>query len=162
MQAGPHVWIAAADEAATVARLMTAFRDHFGRDWPSDNAFLAGVERLLERSQATFLLGAPGPDAPPAGVVQLRFRHSLWTAVDDCWLEDLFVLEQARGAGLGRALVAQAVEVARERGCRRIELDVHEHNAGARRLYESLGFARKGEGDEGHNLYLVAKLDPAA
>ena len=46
-----------------------------------------------------------------------------------------------RGSGLGRALVQAAIERARERGCRRIELDVDEANAPALALYRSLGFS---------------------
>jgi ribosomal protein S18 acetylase RimI-like enzyme len=74
-------------------------------------------------------------------VCQLRYRHSLWTAGDDCWLEDLYVREQDRRAGLGQALVAAAIERARERGCGRIELDVSQQNPGAWALYERMGFS---------------------
>ena len=44
----PTVWVAERSEAEVVARLMVAFRDHLGYDWPSDNAFLAGVEGLMD------------------------------------------------------------------------------------------------------------------
>ena len=105
----PHVWVAEPHEAETVARLIVAFRDHLGRDWPSDNAFLAGIEGQIEQPDTEFLLGAAHADAPPAGVAQLRYRHGLWRAGPDCHLEDLFVAQGARGAGLGRALVDAAV-----------------------------------------------------
>lgn len=141
----PSVWIAQPHEAETVARLLVAFRDHLGRDWPSANAFLAGVERLIEDPATEFLLGAAHDDAAPAGVVQLRFRHGLWWAATDCLLEDLFVEPGARGAGLGRALVARAVERARERGCRRLELDVADDNAAALALYQAAGFVDRGD-----------------
>jgi GNAT superfamily N-acetyltransferase len=154
----PHVWLAEPHEAETVARLMIAFRDHLGRSWPSDNAFLAGVEGQLEHRDTEFLLGAPHGDAPPAGVVQLRFRYGLWRAGDDCLLEDLFVEKDARGAGLGRALVRAAIDRARERGCRRVELDVNEANAEALRLYASAGFTIPAPG--GRDLYLSMHLDP--
>jgi GNAT superfamily N-acetyltransferase len=134
-------WRAASDEAETVARLLVAFRDHYGRDWPSENAFLASVEKLIERTDTEFLLASPSQDSPPAGVCQLRFRFSVWTATDDCWLEDLYVEASARGAGVGGALVAGALERARARGCRRIELDTSESNADALRLYERYGFS---------------------
>src|SRR6476659_6708653 len=65
------------------------------------------------------------------------------TGADDCWLEDLFVTERARGGGHGRALVRAAFDSARERGCRRMELDVNEQNTGALGFYESLGFSRE-------------------
>jgi GNAT superfamily N-acetyltransferase len=141
MTATPRVWRAEPDEAPVVAELLVAFRDDLGRDWPSANAFLASVERLIERTDTEFLLGAPHDDAPPGGVCQLRYRFGVWFAAEDCWLEDLFVHERARRAGLGGALVSAALARARERGCRRVELDVRDDNAPALALYEQLGFA---------------------
>lgn len=140
----PRVWLADPSEAETVARLLVAFRDHMGRDWPSDNAFLAGVERLIEDPSAEYLLGAPDDDSPPAGVCQLRFRWGVWWAATDCLLEDLYVAEHARGSGLGRALVALALDRARERGCRRVELDAERDNAAAVGLYAAMGFEDRG------------------
>lgn len=140
----PRVWLADPSEAETVARLLVAFRDHMGRDWPSDNAFLAGVERLIEDPSTEYLLGAPDDDSPPAGVCQLRFRWGVWWAATDCLLEDLYVAEHARGSGLGRALVALALDRARERGCRRVELDAERDNAAAVGLYAAMGFEDRG------------------
>ena len=97
------------------------------------------VEQLIVDPNTEFLLAALGD--PATGVCQLRFRHSVWTSSEDCWLEDLFVEEGARGKGLGRALVNAACERASERGAQRIELDTNESNAGAIALYESLGFS---------------------
>jgi ribosomal protein S18 acetylase RimI-like enzyme len=143
----PHVWLAEPHEAETVARLLVAFRDHLGRDWPSANAFLAGVEGQIEQPDTEFLLGAPHADAPPAGIVQLRYRHGLWRAGTDCHLEDLFVAAGARGAGLGRALVDAAIARARERRCRRIELDVNEANEEGLAVYRAAGFPVPAPGD---------------
>jgi len=143
-----RVWRAELHEAEAVAGLLVAFRDHMGLDWPSANAFLANVERLMERGEADFLLGAPHDDAAPAAVAQLRFRFGIWYAALDCTLEDLFVAEAARGAGLGRAMVDAAVERARERDCRRIELDTDEDNAAALALYRAAGF-RSGRDEPG-------------
>lgn len=151
-----HVWIAGPHEAEVVTRLIVGFRDHLGYDWPSENAFLAGVEKLLDDPQTDFLIGAPDADSPPRGVCQLRFRHGLWRAGTDCLLEDLFVEESARGSGLGRALVGRARERALERGARRMELDVNEANAAALALYGSFGFETKGAG--GRDLYLRVHL----
>jgi len=158
-RAEPQVWIAESDEAETVARLMIAFRDSLGADWPSDNAFLAGVERLLDDRNTEFVLGAPTPDSPPAGVVQLRVRHSIWRAGGDALIEDVYVDPGARGAGLGRALVQYALDYARvERGCRRAELDVNEANEPALRLYESLGFSAERAAFSGRDLFMKLPL----
>lgn len=141
-----RIWVASPYDADDVARLMIGFRNHNGLDWPSDNAFAASVERLLERGEAEFLLAAASDDDPAAGVCQLRYRHSVWTAREDCWIEDVFVEQAARGAGLGRALVEAAFERATLRGCRRIELDVLLDNEPALALYRSLGFVDKDGG----------------
>jgi GNAT superfamily N-acetyltransferase len=156
----PHVWRARPDQAETVARLLVAFRDHHGGDWPSDNAFLAGVERLIEERDTEFLLGAASAEAAPSGVAQLRFRFGIWRAGHDCLLEDLFVASEARGHGVGRALVAATVDRARERGCRRVELDVNERNETALALYGSFGFSATNNPYGGRDLYMRLHLDP--
>jgi ribosomal protein S18 acetylase RimI-like enzyme len=149
-----RAWIATPDEAESVTRLLVAFRDHNGADWPSDNAFLAMVERLVEDRDTEFLLASPDDDSPPAGVLQLRFRLSVWRAAPDAWLEDLFVAAAARRRGLGDALVALAVERAAERGARRIELDTNESNAPALALYARHGFSTASKGGSGRDLFL--------
>jgi GNAT superfamily N-acetyltransferase len=125
-----------------------------GYDWPSENAIIAGVERLIEGTDAEYLLGCPDDDSPPSGVCQLRFRFGIWKAAPDCWLEDLYVSQAARGRGLGGALVNEALERARLRGCRRVELDTNECNEAALALYERLGFSARSKGGEGRDLFL--------
>ncbi len=83
MSTAARAWVAGNDEAEAVAKLLVAFRDQMGSDWPSENAFLASVERLLEDRDTEFLLATPDDDSPPAGVLQLRFRHSVWRAAPD-------------------------------------------------------------------------------
>ena len=132
--------VATPADAEVVARLLCDFRDHEGRHWPPDETMLAGVQRLIGREDGEYLLGGD----PPTGVVQLRYRYGVWWDAEDCHVEDVFVREEARGTGLGRALVAFAIERARERGCRRLELDTAEDNAPAQGLYRSLGFRDNG------------------
>jgi ribosomal protein S18 acetylase RimI-like enzyme len=153
----PRIWVAERHEAEAVAGLLTEFRDWMGRDWPSDNSFLASVERLLEQAAVEYLLGAPDEGRAAAGVVQLRYRWGVWWAAEDCWLEDLYVRDAARGSGLGRALTLAALDRARARGCRRVELDVNTENGPALRLYESLGFTTGKLG--GQDLLMRRHLD---
>lgn len=140
MSEAARAWLAGPDEAEAVARLLVGFRDWYGRSEPPDATFLAGVERLIVRPDTEYLLAAAG-GAEPGGVCQLRYRYGVWTASEDCWLEDLFVTDANRRAGLGEALVAATIERARERGCGRIELDVSESNRAAWALYERMGFS---------------------
>ena len=55
------------------------------------------------------------------------------------WLEDLFVIPEHRGRGVGRALLAALAAVARARSCGRFEWAVLDWNESAIRFYESLG-----------------------
>jgi GNAT superfamily N-acetyltransferase len=153
-----RAWLAQPEEAEVVASLLVQFRDHNGADWPSANAFLASVERLFEDRDAEFLLAARNDDSAPAGVLQLRFRFSVWTAAPDAWLEDLFVREDARRAGVGEALLALAIERATERGAKRMELDTNEHNEAALALYERHGFSARSKGGAGRGLFLGRPL----
>ncbi|MEU3855996.1 GNAT family N-acetyltransferase [Streptomyces sp. NPDC028722] len=59
-------------------------------------------------------------------------------------VQGFLVAEEARGQGVGRALIRAAVAEARGRGARRLTLRVLGHNTPARRLYESEGFAVEG------------------
>jgi ribosomal protein S18 acetylase RimI-like enzyme len=133
-----RVWRAAPDEAPAVAALLGGFRDHFGGDWPDDTSLLASVERIIARDDAEYFLAATGEEAE--GVAQVRYRWSVWWEAEDCWVEDLFVRDDARGAGLGRALMDAVLGSATDRGCRRVELDVNSENTAALALYRSLGF----------------------
>jgi len=153
------VWRAEPHEAGIVARLLIAFRNHYGRDRPSDDAMLAVVDRLLESPDVDFLLASAGHDGEAVGVCQLRYRLSVWTSAPDCWLEDLFVEEHARGTGCGAALAEAALARARERGCRRVELDTNEDNAAALALYRRFGFSERSKGGPGRDLFLGVPLD---
>ncbi|UNU41356.1 GNAT family N-acetyltransferase [Sphingopyxis sp. YF1] len=54
-------------------------------------------------------------------------------------LEDLFVRPEARGSGLGKALLAHLAKLCVERGCARLEWSVLDWNAPAIGFYEGLG-----------------------
>ena len=137
-------------DAGQVAALMIAFRDHIERDVPADEEVRRTVEALLEDPNTEFLLAA-------TGVCQLRYRLSVWTATEDCWLEDLFVTDEARGTGVGRALIEAAFERARGRGCRRIQLDVAEDNRRAIDVYRAAGFGTE-PGADGRTMLIARRL----
>jgi len=143
-------------DAPAVASLIGEFRDWWGFEAPSDESLARSVALLIGHDSTDFLLAESS--GGPAGVCQLRYRFGLWLEAEDCLLEDLFVRERARGAGLGRALVEAALDRARERGCRRIELDVNEANPAARALYESLGFSAWADPPGGNALFMRRRL----
>ena len=64
-----------------------------------------------------------------------------WTLDPICYLEDLFVAPSARGRGIGRALIADLLGRAKERGWSRLYWHTRESNAPARRLYNEFATA---------------------
>jgi ribosomal protein S18 acetylase RimI-like enzyme len=65
------------------------------------------------------------------------------------YLAELYVTPQARGRGVGRALVESAIELARGRGADHMDLGTGEQDVAARALYESLGFSNREGKPEG-------------
>jgi ribosomal protein S18 acetylase RimI-like enzyme len=140
------------EDLDTVTALLIGFRDWWNSTTPSDETFRTTAAKLLEDPNTEFLLAADDQ-----GLAQLRFRLSAWTGAEDCWLEDVYVTDNARGTGLGKALTQAAIDRARERGCKRIELDVNEQNTRATGLYTSLGFQIEPK-PPGRTLFLGMKL----
>ncbi len=66
-----------------------------------------------------------------------QHHPSTWVMGEDCYLEDLFVGEAARGQGLGRALILDLQDLAKARGWHRLYWHTDRGNARARALYDS-------------------------
>jgi ribosomal protein S18 acetylase RimI-like enzyme len=60
-------------------------------------------------------------------------------------LHRIYVLERAKGKGVGGKLLNRCFEMARAKGCEIIWLGVWEQNSAALRFYEKLGFVKVGE-----------------
>ena len=75
----------------------------------------------------------------PIGFALYFFTYSTFMGKPTLYLEDLFVVPAARGAGAGRALLAALARIALRRGCGRMEWAVLDWNRPAIRFYERLG-----------------------
>jgi GNAT superfamily N-acetyltransferase len=67
------------------------------------------------------------------------WNFSTWEGVHGIYLEDLYVMPEYRGTGLGRALLTSLAELAAERGYARLEWAVLDWNQPAIDFYRSLG-----------------------
>jgi GNAT superfamily N-acetyltransferase len=116
---------------------------------------LAEYERALEDARATpeqlrealfgahpaafALIAEESPDEDPVGFA-LWFRNfSTWTGTHGIYLEDLYVRPDKRGAGHGRALLAELAGICVERGYERFEWSVLDWNEPSLGFYRSLG-----------------------
>jgi len=83
-------------------------------------------------------------EGAPVGFALFFPNYSTWEGVAGIYIEDLFVLDVARGHGVGRALMAHIAALAKQRGAARVELSVLDWNP-ARAFYERLGMSHQTE-----------------
>jgi len=143
------------DDAAPIARLLHDFNTEYDDFTPGPEALERRVRELLEADEIAVVLA----DDPPQGLALMRFRPALWKEALDCYLEELYVVPDRRGQGIGRALMNAAMDLARERGAADMHLGTGEDDVAARALYESLGFSnREGKPDGPLNYFYEREL----
>lgn len=75
-------------------------------------------------------------DGKAVGLVHYLFHRSTWAIADNCYLQDLFTDQAARGKGVGAALIRAVRDEAAKRGVTNVYWMTHETNATARKLYD--------------------------
>jgi GNAT superfamily N-acetyltransferase len=78
-------------------------------------------------------------DGAPAGFALFFFNYSTWLGQPGLYLEDLFVLPEMRGKGMGKALLQKLAQIAVEENCYGMRWQVLEWNEPALKFYDSLG-----------------------
>jgi ribosomal protein S18 acetylase RimI-like enzyme len=153
--ADPAVREADVVDADAIGRLLHDFNTEYDEPTPGPSAVATRVRELLEAGEITVLLVG----AEPAGVAVLRFRPALWGEALASYLEELYVVPDRRGQGLGRALMEAVIELARREGATYMDLNTAEDDVAARGLYESLGFDNRGGRPDGPiNYYYEREL----
>jgi GNAT superfamily N-acetyltransferase len=93
--------------------------------------------RLMNATSPVKARVAIGADGLLGFAIHLH-HPSTWIMGEDCYLEDLFVAEAARGLGVGRALIEDLKRIARSQGWHRLYWHTDEGNTRARALYDSI------------------------
>ena len=140
---------------------------------------LARFEKLEDEVKLTEALLAAGLFGPhpyaesvlaevegqPVGFALFFHNFSTFLARPGIYLEDLFVLPEHRGLGVGRALLTHLARLAVERGCGRLEWAVLDWNKEAISFYERLGARANSEWTTyrvtGEALDLLARGSPS-
>jgi GNAT superfamily N-acetyltransferase/catechol 2,3-dioxygenase-like lactoylglutathione lyase family enzyme len=126
-----------------VARATELLRDQLGGHHIdlSEDAAERCVRGLLARPDAGKILVAR-EDGNTIGIAILTF---LWTVEHGgaaTWLDELYVVPERRGDGVGQRLVEAVVKVAEAAGCSAVDLEVESGHEDVERLYERSGFRR--------------------
>ncbi|EJL38420.1 acetyltransferase [Caulobacter sp. AP07] len=72
------------------------------------------------------------------GLTHYLFHRSTTAIAPICYLQDLFTTAEARGHGVGRALIEGVYDAVRAAGASRVYWQTHETNATAMRLYDQV------------------------
>jgi GNAT superfamily N-acetyltransferase len=114
-------------------------REARASDWPAVSALLAELgrpdvrgaddeddhrqafEHYLARPDTVGLVAVDDGDV--VGFIDLEFRQRLNFSTPQAWVPDLVVAEDSRSRGTGKALLGEAFERARARGCWALELE---------------------------------------
>ena len=121
------------DEAAW-RRLWAGYVD-FYQSQVSEDVTAGTWARLLDPDSGMFCRHAE-LNSQVAGFTVSVLHPGSWTLQPTCYLEDLFVDPDARGHGLGRALIDDLVTLGRDRGWARLYWHTKDSNDAARRLYD--------------------------
>jgi GNAT superfamily N-acetyltransferase len=131
-------------------------------DWPQVAGLLVELGRDVSPSAASnpsyvirfgghlalresWTLVAEEPGGRLLGFLDMEFRQRLGHPRPQAWVNDLVVTEAARGRGIGSALLAQAEELARKRGCFRMSLETAGWREATHRFYGREGWRDNGK-----------------
>jgi GNAT superfamily N-acetyltransferase len=111
-----------------------------------DDAYLPAFAEIAANPHSLVAV-AEGEDGAILGCIQLSFLRSLsHRGARRCEIEDVRVASGHRRQGVGRSLIAWAVEEARRRECRMVQLFMHREREPARRFYAAMGFGQEHDG----------------
>jgi GNAT superfamily N-acetyltransferase len=126
-----------ADEAAW-RRLWTCYLDYYETKLP-EAVYASTFARLLtgDLREPRGLLALRG--GRPVGLVHYIFHRHCWRIEDTCYLQDLYTDPEARGQGIGRALIEAVYAAADAAGCPSVYWLTQEFNYRGRMLYDQVG-----------------------
>lgn len=135
-------------DAVAVAALLDAFNREFNVPTPGIEVLADRLVRLLGGGNVVAILSHGSPD----GVALLTLRPNVWFDGPVALLDELYVVPQRRGHGIGSALLVAAEKMARDRGGELLEINVDGDDVDARRFYERHGYANR-EPDQDEPMY---------
>ena len=133
-----QVRAAGPSDAAELARLLHDFNTEFDTETDDVPVLTTRFVRILSGDAALALLSMR--DTRPTGFALITLRPAIWFDGPVATLDELYVVPDDRGRGLGTRLLTGAMELLRDLGCPEMHINVDEVDVDARRFYERHGF----------------------
>lgn len=141
MASEPRIAPIAASELEALLPLIAAYQRFYEVAEVDEERNRAFFSRFLAPSDDGMLLGA-WRDAELVGYACLYWHFTSLVPAETVLMNDLYVPEDQRGEGIGRALIEASAEIARKRGAHHLEWATAPDNVTAQRLYDSTGAER--------------------
>jgi GNAT superfamily N-acetyltransferase len=138
MPEGVEVSAVREEEFEDLLPLIAAYQGFYEVDGVDDDRNRSFFRRFLAPSEDGRLLAARDEGGMILGYACLYWHFSSLAAAETVLMNDLFVASEARGRGIGRALIEASAAVARERGAAWLEWATAPDNHTAQRLYDSM------------------------
>ncbi len=124
-----------ARDSAAWGEMWTDYNDFYDVSL-SGQVTAATWTRILDPTSPIWALLATDGAGNTLGFANYILHPYTWSAQPACLLDDLFVRPEARGRGVGKALIDHLILRAREQGWGRLYWTTREGNVAARRLYD--------------------------
>ncbi|WP_244328137.1 MULTISPECIES: GNAT family N-acetyltransferase [Alphaproteobacteria] len=105
----------------------------------SDEIYETTFERLLGDDPHDFSCFVAEVDGRLVGLTHFLFHRHAWKVESVCYLQDLFASPEARGTGIGRALIEAVYAEADNKGAPSVYWLTQDFNHTARKLYDRIG-----------------------
>ncbi|MDR3709504.1 MAG: GNAT family N-acetyltransferase [Capsulimonadaceae bacterium] len=128
------------EDGLALIGLIRSLADFENLPGPDDDAVKRFIAHGFERQPPLYeAYLAEDIDAGAIGYVIFFQTYSTFLCKPSLYVEDLFVLPEHRGAGIGKLLLTRCIQIATERDCGRVEWTVLDWNTAAQEFYKSLG-----------------------
>ena len=126
------------DDVGVIRRFIRGLAEY---EWMLDEVAIteAEIARTLFAERPRAFCDIAEADGAPVGFAFWYYNYSTFEGGFGIFLEDIFVVPEARGTGAGKALMRRLAERCRDEGLKRLEWNVLDWNQPAIDFYDRLG-----------------------